>query len=684
MKSNIIKTFKKGFAFACIGAMVASCNFLDREPLDQFPPEDFFLTADQLGTFTFNYYGSIFRNNSGWWAGVATFDDGTDNQADNGGNRGMFLQDQWKVATSGGLGFGALRDLNKFIVETEEKRAKNAITGNAELIKQYMGEAYFIRAMLYFGKLQNYGDYPIILKELKTTDDLAAAAKRMPRTEVAKQILKDLDMAISLLHNNVVKNLRITKNAALVAKSRVALYEGTFEKYHKGTGRVPGDANWPGAKKEWNKGKTFDQDANVKFFLDEAMKASKEVADAIGLKTENTHVFNPSAHGAYSKWNPYYDMFASADLSTFPEVIMWKQFSTDADVTHLTSNKLRTGSATGWTRSLVESFLMNNGMPIYATGSGYHGDKSIDLAKTDRDERLRLFVFGESDMLAIDDNSVNVANKGKKPGEEVDAVKFNLPIIITDNNETKDVTGYRQRKCYNYDPAMQSGSSFTDISGQILFRVEEAMLNYMEACYVNTGKLDDTATKYWTDLRKRAGITAPIQTTIDATDMAYEAKVDRPSYDWGAFSGGKAIDATLYSIRRERRCELAGEGYRMADLIRWRAMDQVKNYQIEGVNFWDEMHNHKAFLDDKGKSKLVGDGGEKSNISSKEVSNYLRPYQVRKANNLYNGYTFYEAHYLVPFTVQEMMLCSPDGSVENTYLYQNIYWPSTADGQAEK
>ena len=51
-------------------------------------------------------------------------------------------------------------------------------------------------------------------------------------------------------------------------------------------------------------------------------------------------------------------MFASANLTSFPEVLMWRQFNTDINVAHLTSNKLRTCSATGWTRGLVESFLI--------------------------------------------------------------------------------------------------------------------------------------------------------------------------------------------------------------------------------------------------------------------------------------------------------------------------------------
>ena len=337
---------------------------------------------------------------------------------------------------------------------------------------------------------------------------------------------------------------------------------------------------------------------------------------------------------------------------------------------------------------------MKNGLPIYATGSGYQGDKSIDLAKTNRDERLQLFVFGESDVLATDPNSIAVYNAAakKKKLPEVDLVKLGIANIVTDNAESKDNTGYRQRKFYNYDPDMQLGQTFSDVSGQILVRVEEAMLNYIEASYEKTGGIDATARKYWTQLRERAGITASIETTIDATDMSREANVNTPSYDWGAFSTGKPINATLYSIRRERRSELAGEGYRMDDLIRWCALDQVKNYQIEGVNFWDEMYKNKVFeykvKDDKGnevtKNYIVADGGDKATMSSKDLTKYYRPYQMNKKYNLYNGYTFYQAHYLSPFSVQEMKLCSPDGSVANTYLYQNIYWPTTANGEAEK
>ena len=673
----------------CLGMTVTSCSdFLDRPPLDQISPDSYYTTADQLGTFTINYYTSIFPNNSGWFAGVATFDDGTDNQASRGGNSGMYLQDQWKVPTSGGIGMNAIRNVNKFINESEAKIAAGKVTGTPEQINQYMGEAYFIRAMLYYSKLQDYGDFPIELKELNVNNDLVEASKRQPRNLVARQILSDMDKAIDKLQVTFANKVRINKNAALAMKSRMALYEATFEKYHRGTGRVPGDANWPGKNKEWNKNFTINQDDEVNFFLDQAIDAAKKVCDAVPLKTQNSHVMNPSSIGQYNGWNSYYDMFASPDLSKYPEVLLWRQFNSNLtpSLAHLTSNKLRGGASTGWTRGLVESFLMKNGLPIYASGSGYHGDTTVDMAKTDRDERLQLFMFGESDVLGIDQKSIDLANKKLAAGATpLTKILFNAATLFATDLASRDVTGYRQRKFYNYDPAMQLGQTFSDVDGQIIIRVEEAMLNYIEASYLRTGSLDATATGYWTALRARAGITAPISTTIAATDMSKEADVNRPSYDWAAFSAGHPVDATLYSIRRERRSEFAGEGLRNDDLIRWASLDQVKNYQIEGVNFWDQIYQNPSFVNDKGVSLIIADGESNATMSAKTLSKYVRPYQIQKTNNiLYDGYTFYQAHYLSPFSYQEMQLCSPDGNAENSNLYQNIYWPVKANGEAIK
>ena len=64
--------------------------------------------------------------------------------------------------------------------------------------------------------------------------------------------------------------------------------------------------------------------------------------------------------------------------------------------------RTKVGCNDGFTRAFTESFLMTNGKPIYAAGSGYQGDKTLDAVKNNRDERLQLFVWGESNKVDTD------------------------------------------------------------------------------------------------------------------------------------------------------------------------------------------------------------------------------------------------------------------------------------------
>ncbi len=159
----------------------------------------------------------------------------------------------------------------------------------------------------------------------------------------------------------------------------------------------------------------------------------------------------------------------------------------------------------------------------------------------------------------------------------------------------------------------------------------EAYLNYLEAYYLRNGKVDGKAANTgplsanvaeWTQLRK----------TIRNTDMS--------KVDWAKYSGSTLVDATLFNIRRERRCEFIGEGMRWDDLMRWRAMDQLltTKYIPEGFNFWDEAYDdYVAMKNDKGepKYKIVSDGSSTANMSAKEwVNMYVRT-QSSKQTTLY-------------------------------------------------
>ena len=158
------------------------------------------------------------------------------------------------------------------------------------------------------------------------------------------------------------------------------------------------------------------------------------------------------------------------------------------------------------------------------------------------------------------------------------------------------------------------------------------------------------------------------------TDMSKEAL-----NGWDAYSHGALVDATLYNIRRERRCEFIGEGFRYMDLIRWRALDQLNGYQLEGAKIFGPM---KSIFGDNLKYDQADE--KNNNVSSPSLSDYLRPNQVTSTNQYYNGLYFYEAHYLDPIAVQHFMITSPDGStVSQSPIYQNPGWPITAGATCE-
>ena len=565
----------------------------------------------------------------------------TDNNSDNqcaAKEDDNFVPGERRVPTSGEWDFKKIRDCNYFLETVLPKYEEGKISGLDANIRHYIGEMYFFRAFQYFTFMKKYGDFPIVDKIL--SDDyveLAEANQRRPQNEVARFILADLDKATEMMKETAPESNRLTKYVALLLKSRVALYEGTWLKYHAGTDRVPGGPGWPGANADYLKDFTIDLNSEINFFLSEAKKASQEVADAFPL-------------GDYSS------MFNSVDLSDMKEVLLWRRYDISLKVFHYVVSYLQTVNPsgngcgnTGFTRTLVESVLMKNGLPIYASGSGYKGDKTLEDVATDRDNRFR-------ESISIPGDPINSLNNFTRPG-------------ITIVTENKSTTGYCLRKGLNQDINM--GPTLPSNTGCVIFRAAEAYLNYIEANYELDHNLDAKSTAYWKALRNRAGVDEDFQKTIAATDLSKEN-------DFATYSGEQLVDATLYNIRRERRIEFLAEGFRLDDLYRWRALDRMKDYQVEGFNLWDE--NYKLYDD----LKVEGETDE-PNVSSR-YNKYLRPYQIQRNNKAYLGYTFMKAHYLAPIAYDVIRLSTPQkgGDISTAYIYQNPGWDIQPGTSAQK
>lgn len=658
---------------ACLlagGALAfSSCNdFLDRKPLSQVTPEAYFTTVDHFAAYSIYYYTSQFPSHAGYGAGITNNDGGTDNMVA-GDYSSRYEKGAWKVpSSSSSWSFSGIRYCNYFFETAVPKYEAGQVAGNDDEVRHYIGEMHFMRALIYYNFLKTYGDYPIITEVLPDEKEvLMEKSVRQPRNLVARFILGELDKAADLMYDKGFENnTRLNKQCALLLKSRVALYEASFEKYHAGTGRVPGDATWPG--KALHPDFTLDVNAEVNFFLDEAIAAAEKVADVVTL-TPNTKVADPASPDITSGWNPYFEMFASVDLSGYDEVLFWREYAKTGSysVTHGTPAWVASGSNNGMLKGYVESFLMENGMPWYASNSEapYKGDATIDNVKENRDNRLDLFLFSESNYVPVYSTDA--------PG----TVKYFTPHPVSNRQEMRDMTGYRLRKYASFDMAQNVWGKAESTTGCIIYRGVEAYLNYIEAYYMKNGSISGKASQYWRAVRERAGVNPDYQKTIAATDMSKET-------DWGKYSGEQTVDATLLNIRRERRCEFIGEGMRWDDLVRWRSMDHMLTQKFipEGCNFWDEIYKI-ADKDENGADiEFKDDGAVGANISSRAYK-YLRPYSVLRDNNpAFDGYTWAKANYLSPVPIREIELLSPDENVETSVIYQNPYWPNTIGGTA--
>lgn len=683
MKTNNYLIHSILFLTVVAGGLTSCDDFLDREPMSSVSPESYFSEASQLANYANELYNGILPSHSTGYNdfgyGIMGADNDTDNQAGVTANN-RFTIDRWKVGQSDGdWGFETIYRCNYFFSEILPKYgedingSQNTIEGNLEDVQHYIGEMYFLRASEYFKKLQALGDFPIITElQNDNMEQLIEVSKRNPRNEVARFILEDLDRACTLLSAKTMPTTRINKDVALLLKSRVALFEGTWLKYFKGTAFVPNGEGWPGASKDYNASYKYPGgsiDDEISFFLTESMTASKEVAENYkGSLTVNTGLVQQSTTDAV---NPYYDMFASEDLSGYPEVLLWRQYVRGLAGHGVNAAASRGNGRVGLTRGYVNTFLMADGTPVYTHGTYadgdnyYKGDKTIADVRENRDSRLYIFLKepGQKNILFELDNTEGTEVVAEEP----------YPLITLGDGMRGYATGYALRKGGSWNKKYYGNG--TGYTGCVSYRAAEALLNYMEASYEKDGSLDATAKEYWALLRIRSNVNADFEKTIQMTDMSKEAE-----NDWGAYSAGKLVDATLYNIRRERRCEFIGDGMRYMDLCRWRAMDQLITvpYHIEGFHLWNTPME-QWYTD------LVADDTEASNVSSKSKSEYLRPYERYAAQAGYDGLTWKMAHYLNPISVKHFLVSSEDGKdISTSPIYQNPYWPVTADQPAER
>ncbi|WP_372638580.1 RagB/SusD family nutrient uptake outer membrane protein, partial [Fodinibius sp.] len=347
-----MKTYRITFSVLFVAIfLVNGCNddFLTRTPLDEVSSETYWNTENDLRVYNNSLYDRARDDNDipilqGHHNGFGSHqfsiwfqDEFADNMAPVHERHSRFQQvraGKHNVPSGpewfGYKGWDFIRSIN---VGLENY-------GNAdiaqEVIDQYAAEARLFRGWFYAEKVQKFGDVPWVDQPLNI-DSEELYASRTPREEVMNNVLEDLNFSAEHLPDDWGDGNapgRLNRWAALLVKSRVALFEGTWQKYHGGS--------------------------NADMWLQEAAAAAKEVMDDGPYSLYNTG--DPE-----NDYNAYHRVL---DLSGNPEVMYWRKYQLGVFTNHVQSYFSYTG---GVTKSMVEDYLCTDGQPITVSNL-YQGD----------------------------------------------------------------------------------------------------------------------------------------------------------------------------------------------------------------------------------------------------------------------------------------------------------------------
>ena len=587
------------FVAASILPFSSCSDFLDREPITKPEAGNFLTGAIQVENYINGLYMTL-PSFSKFGLGVRSEEKNSDNIiAEKYDARLHGQNNQFSGASDWQTGYQNLRKVNYFFHNYKVPEAQEN-----EDVLSLKGEAYFLRAYWHFDLLKKFGSIPVMdafWDENATIAGLQIPAKT--RNEVARFILSDLVEAKNLLHSRgKYSGIRINKEAAMVLAMNVALYEGTWEKYHSSD-------DFASSTNESN------------YFLGEVINWGNELFGC-GIDLYKTGQNPGDAFAA---------LFNSKDLSGMGEVLLWRKYSSDEGVFHDVNGNLKAGvvdseGAAGITQSLVDNYLNADGTFIDPTN-----EKFKDFKETfeGRDPRLIQTVMNEGAKFA---SAITATPMHLEEYTDEKKNTISPPKLAGDGN-TRSLTGYHIR--LGIDTTFVSGNGETALP---IIRYAEGLLAYAEAAAELEMWSDDIANNTLKALRERAGV-----------------KYLAPAKDANFTDFGYTLTPVLQEIRRERRSELALQGFRLDDLMRWKADKLIVGKRGKGAYVGDESILFKSYSPDNQKRIR-----ERLTLDDNKWADPM-------AGTLPSGYQFHaDRDYLLPIPPSELEL--------NKKLKQNPKW----------
>ena len=566
--------------------ILSSCNkqdFLNRYPQDAITDANYWKTTSDLELYVNQYYvkfPNLYEMTSSTGTGIYGVDNNSDNMVPAIFNKTLGGTNT-VPASGGGWDWSDIRSANIFLANYK------SCTSPIADYNTFVGEAMFFKAFFYFNLMRKFGDLPWYSKPLET-DSPQLYDPRLARNVVADSIISLLDNAAGRLKEKGKEtSFRVYKELALLLKARVALYEGTWEKYHAGTPF----------------GVTGSDPAKY-------LQLAATTADAV----MSTGKFKLYSTGKVNL--DYINLFNGNDYSTVSEIMLWAKYDIKLGMGHSAFLASYNGRGTGLSKSILESYLCSDGLPI-SMSPLYKGDATYLTATQNRDSRLTQTLYMPGDPVRVL-NGVVLAT-------------FQYPEIDNASSGGINTTGYEIEK--GHRPIKNSTADFFDSDqATVLFRYAEALLIFAEA---------------------KAELGTIVQGDLDKSINLLRARVGMPNMNLGDINGWSntkefpSLSNIINEVRRERKIELAVEGYRFDDLCRWRAHNLITGVKPLGAKFVQASYPTMVV----GKNVYVnGDG-------------YIEPYQ----KSLPAGWGFKpDRDYLSPIPTNELTL--------NTKLKQNPGW----------
>ena len=386
--------------------------------------------------------------------------------------------------------------------------------------KEYAALCKFFRAWFYFDKVRRFGDVPWIDHELASNEKEELYKGRDSRDVVMAHMIEDIDEAIEGLPDSYSsgKPFRATKWAALALKSRFCLFEGTFRKYHDGDLTL------------WTLPATA-KDAD--YYLGLAADAAGQLMDL-------------SPHKLYSTNHPDYDyqtLFSRYDADS-EEYILAIDYDYSYSCFHDASSValLPVCGRNSPTRGFIDHYLMADGKR-YSSVEGWSTKTFAEQVKG-RDPRLHQTI--------------------RIPGYTYTKLTTNRTMFC---DMDCSLTGYSINKfVMPSDNLVMNNIRSNSYNDMPVIRLAEVYLNYAEAKAELGTLIQQDLDKSVNRIRRRAGM--PDLNMEEANDNP-DSYLTSESTGYPNVSG--ANKGVILEIRRERVVELAFEGLRYADLLRWAA-----------------------------------------------------------------------------------------------------------------